>query len=335
MAKRDLVVIGASAGGVEALRELVQALPRDLPAALVVVMHLSPSNPSVLPSILSRARTLPAVAATEGARLERGRIHVAPPDHHVLVHDGGLHLTRGPRENGHRPAVDPLFRSASRWWGPRVVAVVLSGSLDDGTSGAFAVKARGGRVLAQTPESALYDGMPRSVIERVGADVVGSPAELAAELARLVREEVPDMRPERPPVGDAYVEDQDMGQETDRAPEGLASAFTCPECHGALWELKDGELVRYRCRVGHAYGPDSLAAAQADHVEEALWAAYRALEEAESLSTRLAGRARQQGFEQVAVRYEDEGRAAGRRAAVIRGVLQTGNLAATGSDNGE
>ncbi|HEY8078551.1 MAG TPA: chemotaxis protein CheB [Labilithrix sp.] len=334
MARRDLVVVGASAGGIEALRELVRELPLGFPASIVVVTHVAAHAPSALPSILTRSGPLRATHATSGVRLEHGHIFVAPPDHHLLVHDGALRLTRGPRENGHRPAVDPLFRSAARWHGPRVIAVVLSGALDDGTSGAFAVRMRGGIVVAQSPDDASYASMPESVIARVGADHVAPARELARLLVRLVAEDVEGALPAPPPVGDAHLEDDDMEERMDRAPSGPASAFTCPECHGALWEVRDGgDLVRYRCRVGHVYASDSLGAAHAEYVEEALWAAYRALEEAEALAERLGSRARGRGFTTAAARYDEERDAAHRRAALIRDVLEFGHVVPASGDN--
>jgi two-component system chemotaxis response regulator CheB len=184
---RDVVTVGASAGGARALTELVRGLPAELPASLLVAQHTSPAAPAVLPVILSRAGRLPASAAVDGEPLERGHIYVAPPDHHLLVGDDRLIVTRGPRENGHRPAVDPLFRSAARHYGPRVVAVVLSGTLDDGTAGLTAVKARGGTTIVQEPTDALHRGMPENAIEGDHPDYVAPAAELADLLRKLAR----------------------------------------------------------------------------------------------------------------------------------------------------
>jgi len=321
MPNRDIVVVGASAGGVEALKSLVSQLPADLPATVLVTVHVPASSRSVLPDILARARTLRAVHATDGAALERGTVLVAPPDFHLLVHDGRVRLSRGPRENGHRPAVDPLFRSAARWYGTRVIGVVLSGALDDGTNGMLAVRARGGVSVAHDPADALYPSMPLSVIERVGADHVAAIDEMGALIDRLVRETVNAVPPEVPAMAEAETEDEDMAPEMGTAPTGPASAFTCPECHGALWELQDGELARYRCRVGHAFAPDSLMAYQGGHVEEALWTAYRALEEARALAERLAEKATRAGLSDVARRYAEKQEDAKLRAEVIRRVL--------------
>lgn len=185
---RDVIVVGASAGGVEAICQIVAKLPADLPAAVFVVLHIAPSGTSVLPSILSRRGDLPAVHASDGDAIEHGRVYVAPPDHHVLLAETTVRVTRGPRENGYRPAIDPLFQTAARCFGPRVIGVILSGALDDGTAGLKLVKERGGRTLVQDPDDALYRGMPESAIEAVGPDAVLPAAELAGAIAEYTRE---------------------------------------------------------------------------------------------------------------------------------------------------
>ena len=182
----DIIVVGASAGGVEALGELVSLLPADLPAAVFIVLHIPAYGTSVLPGILSRRGPLPAVHPADGEAIRQGRIYVAPPDHHLLLEkDGTVRLTRGPHENGHRPAVDTLFRSAARAYGPRVIGVVLTGTLDDGTAGLQVVKRRGGLAVVQDPEEALFASMPRAAIEAVAVDHVAALAEIGSTLARL------------------------------------------------------------------------------------------------------------------------------------------------------
>ncbi len=190
MANRDIVVIGASAGGVESLRSLVRGLSPDLPAAVFVVMHVQPYAVSRLPEILARSCPLPVDHARDGDRIVPGRIYVAPPDRHLLLRPGRVELTRGPRENHTRPAVDPLFRSAARAYGRRVAGVVLSGALYDGAAGVLAVKTRGGAAVVQDPTEAAVDGMPRSALRLVEVDHVLPVAEIAPLLVRLARESV-------------------------------------------------------------------------------------------------------------------------------------------------
>src|SRR5436190_7735727 len=205
-AQRDIVVMGASAGGVETLAELVSGLPEEFPAAIFVVLHLLPTAHSVLPEILDRSGTLPAAAAVDDEDIDRGRIYVAPPDRHLLLGPGRVSLTRGPRENGHRPAVDPLFRSAARAYRQRVIAVVLSGSLDDGTAGLRLVKRMGGTTVAQDPDDALYPSMPASAIANNSVDCVAPLAEMAGLLSRLVDSAI-DI-PDRPSAdAEAYAVD--------------------------------------------------------------------------------------------------------------------------------
>ncbi len=199
MPGHDVIVVGASAGGVEALDRLVAALPDDLPASLFVVLHVPPTGRSALPDILRRHCRLPVAHAIDGEAVKPGQVYVAPPDQHLLVADGQVRLGRGARENGHRPAIDPLFRSAAREYGPRVVGVVLSGVLDDGTAGLAAVKAGGGVAIVQEPADAMYPAMPQHALENVAVDHVLAAGEIAAALDRLARE--PARGPGRPDRG--------------------------------------------------------------------------------------------------------------------------------------
>lgn len=288
---RDLIAVGASAGGVEALRGLVHELPADLPACVLVVLHLPVSAFSALPMILQRSGTLDVRQAEDGLPLKQGTVLVAPPDRHLLIRDSTVVLGRGPKENGHRPAVDPLFRSAARWRGPGTVGVVLSGTLDDGAAGLRTIADRGGVAVVQTPESALYDGMPCAALRAVPDAQQAHGRELADLLVRLCDEQVPADPPE--PDRDLAMETEiaDMGEAALGAAErpGRPAAMTCPDCSGAMFEIQEGSVVRFRCRVGHAWSPESLLAEQVESAEAALWAAIRSLEEKAALHRGLAG----------------------------------------------
>ncbi|MGY1617076.1 chemotaxis protein CheB [Geodermatophilus sp. SYSU D00691] len=324
MARRDLVVVGASAGGVEALGAFLRALPPDLPAAVLVVLHMPADSASALPSILARSCLLPVRPAVHGAALEAGTVQVAVPDRHLMVVDGHLALSRGPRENGHRPAVDVLFRSAARAAGRRVVAVVLSGVLDDGTAGMIAVRSRGGVGLAQDPADALFPGMPTNAAEIGGADRVLPAAALGAHLEELLAEEVDDV--EEPPPSELMETETAMANmemdavNADDRP-GTPSGFGCPSCHGALWSISEGGLERFRCRVGHAWSPEALAAEQAQALESALWMALRGLEERAALSLRMGQQADERGHRLSARTFRERHDEAQQAAALVRRML--------------
>jgi two-component system, chemotaxis family, protein-glutamate methylesterase/glutaminase len=277
-----VIGIGASAGGIDALMRIVEQLPPGLPAALCVVLHVPATGRSLLADILARKTQLPVSVPEDGETLRPGRIYVAPPDRHLTASGGRLWLGPGPKENGVRPAVDPMLRSLAAAYGEHAVAVILSGALGDGSAGAVAVKQAGGTVLVQDPDDATVPSMPESALAAVGnvdavfpASEIGSALARLAEGARAIREEVTmtargDVEPERPP--------------------GPPSAFTCPECNGPLWELSEGELMRYRCRVGHAYSEDSMVVEQGSAVEAALWSALELLEERSEFLDRIAER---------------------------------------------
>ena len=305
MPKRDVIVVGASAGGIEALSALLGALPADLDAAVLVVLHMPAGGGSALRRILERTTPLPVELAAEGAPLRSGRAYLAVGGHHLLVGSGVLHVSRGPRENGHPPGIDPLFRSAAAHFGPRVIGVVLSGSLSDGTAGLVAIRRNGGIAVVQDPADALYDGMPTSAIEQAGADhvvPVGRMGDLVVRLAsEWVGADVP--RPDAPAPDEAG--GADGGDDADEH-AGRPSPWPCPDCHGVLWEVEDGPVLRFRCRVGHAWSADSLLAEQADGVEGALWMALRALEDRAALTRRLGDRAEAGGRVLSAARYRDE-----------------------------
>ena len=319
----DIIVIGASAGGISALAKLVAPLPPAFAASIFVTVHLPEHSRSALPTILSQKGHLPAVNPVDGEAIQMGRIYVAPPDRHMLIKRGFVHLVRGPRENGARPSVDPMFRTAARAYGKRVVGVVLSGALDDGTAGLMAIKKLGGLTIVQDPDEALYDGMPRSAIAHGEIDHVLKLSEIAELLVRLVEQPLEK--------GGAEPMSDEMEQETDIAKldlsalhsfdkPGTPSRFSCPECHGVLWEIDD-DTVRFRCRVGHAYSPETLVAEQSNSIDVALWAGLRALEENAALMNRMAKKMREQGSTRSAVRLDEQADGALERAETLRRLI--------------
>lgn len=299
------------------------------PAAIFIVLHVPPYGTSVLPSILSRRGPLTAYHPVDGEAIESGRIYVAPPDHHLIVRQGKVRLTRGPAENGHRPAVDTLFRSAARSYGSRILGVVLTGTLDDGTAGLQAIKIGGGMALAQDPEEAMFASMPRSAIENVPVDYVQPIAFLAETLVQLAHEPVLQGDFAVPPDMETETEIAEFDREALETPrDGKPSAFACPDCHGVLWEVQEADLLRFRCRVGHAFSPETLLATQSQNLEDALWVALRALEESAALAGRLQERAKQRGHGMAAQRFGEQAADAHERAAIIRQALIGGQIIA-------
>lgn len=321
MPNRDVIVVGASAGGIEALKEMVSGLPADIPASVLVVLHMPATGGPVLERILSRETNLRVRIASDGAPLEHGCLYVALGDYHLLVGEGHVHVRQGPREDGHRPAVDPLFRSAAAYYGPRAIGVILSGGLSDGTAGLFSLRHQGGLAVIQDPAEALYDGMPGNALEYVGADYVVSAREIGPLLGRLA-EEVVEAEP--PTLNEHLRKEVELMEGNERALEvhpGRPSPWPCPDCNGVLWEIEDGPILRFRCRVGHAWAADSLLEQQAEGVEGALWMALRALEDRAALSQQLAERAEKGGRRLSASRYREELDSMTRNIDILRFLL--------------
>jgi two-component system chemotaxis response regulator CheB len=321
---RDIIAIGASAGGFEAVLALLRDLPDDLPAAVFVVIHVGPESAGFLPQILNHRTRFAASHAIDGQRIERGHIYCAPPDHHLMISDHSVCVMHGPKENGFRPAIDALFRSAAASYGGRVIGVVLSGALDDGVYGLMQIKEQGGIALVQSPEEAAVGALPLAAIKYVDVDHIAPIETIAALIPRLVREGSVPEGVKKMGANDrhkASVNDSVHAileaSEPDRAP----SAFVCPECGGALWERQNGELVRYRCHVGHTFTAKSLLQQQDSHLEAVLWTALRAIDESIALRKRMAERATQGNLHALAAAFESRAKEDNARAELLRQFL--------------
>jgi two-component system chemotaxis response regulator CheB len=324
--KRDVIVIGASSGGLEALNRVLGVLPIDLPAAVFIVMHVPANPPSILHAVLQRKSRLPVFPAVDGAQVRRGVITVAVSDQHLMFANGHLRLTRGPRENRSRPAIDATMRSAAVAFGPRCIGVVLTGNLDDGTAGLWAIKDRGGIAIAQSPEEAEYPSMPRNAVQHLAVDHVVGLAELPSLLQELVDEDV-------------EVEVRDRGQDAVSIENriaagenalkagvlslGVPSMNTCPHCHGTLSEVRDAGPLRFRCHTGHVFTPSSLLVDLDRTIDETLWSVLRSIEERQLLLEQLIDSAKLRGENREAQEYARQVEDARMRADEIRALVMT------------
>jgi two-component system, chemotaxis family, protein-glutamate methylesterase/glutaminase len=326
MAKRNLVVIGASAGGIEALQFLLNRLPESFDAPILIVLHTSNHAGSLLPQILQRAGPLPVLHPSDGTLIEKGRVYVAPPNFHMIVEGDMIRVIKGPRENLHRPAIDPLFRSAAASFGQRAIGVILTGLLDDGTSGLMVIRTQGGEAVIQDPDDALFSAMPKSALEQVPDAHVLPLSEIPDLLMRLVNEEVPERVSSKTPqtrdaVKETRISELNMSEIANEDRVGRPSPFGCPDCGGVLWEIEENGFLRFRCRVGHAYTARHLDAEQRHGVETALWAALRALEESASLYRRMAERAGKSSHDMAAEQFESRASNTDANARILKEFL--------------
>lgn len=285
---RDIIAIGTSAGGLEALTELVKGLSANLPATVFVVQHIPPAYKQALPEILTKSGPLKATLARAGEKFERAHIYVAKADFHLLFKNAQTFLGNGPKENFVRPAIDPFFRSAAVNFGPRVTGVLLSGTLDDGTAGLLDIKQQGGITVIQDPEEAKFPEMPQSALEAMKVDYIVGVSDMGKLFNEISRQKVKVMK--RAPVemrieaGIAWA----GGGRKDIKKMGKLSSFTCPDCKGPLWEMNRGNYLRYRCDIGHAYSKKTVCTLKDDELENSLWAGVRVLEERVLLLERMA-----------------------------------------------
>lgn len=322
----NIIVIGASAGGLEPLRSIIGKLPANLQAALFVVMHLSPTAPSVLSNILRPRGGIDVQAAVDQEPIVPSRVYVAQPDLHLLIEPGYVRLTRGPRENRHRPAIDPLFRTAARAYGSRVLGIVLTGMGDDGSQGLQIIKSEGGTTIVQDPEEAMFPSMPNSAIKASAVDYVVRSAEIPKMIINLAKERWHDVTPSKAKdilAEHPRAEGEKLSEEYDERKMGKPSMYTCPDCSGTLWEVMEGDTLRFRCRVGHAFSPEAMRDGYSESVEGALWTAVRVLEESAALERRLAGDAASRGDQFTADRFADAATGREEQAAIIRDLLMS------------
>lgn len=321
-----IIVIGASAGGFEALKTITRSLPPGFATPVFIVWHMSPDVQGILPTVLNRSKTIHAAHGINNEEIKANRIYVAPPDHHMLIEDGILLITHGPKENRFRPAVDPLFRSAAYAYGNRVIGVILSGALDDGTAGLWAVKQYGGVAIVQDPRDAEVTSMPENAIRQVKVDHVVPATEIADLLVHLSGQPVIE--------NNTIMKDEQTKKEIDIAAEkgGMEKGilkfaeltpYSCPECHGVLSRLRNDAIVRYRCHTGHAYSADALITAITEKIEDSLYGAMRGIDESVMLLNHIGDHYAEANEPQLAALYFKKAKEAEERAKIIRNVAVT------------
>lgn len=353
MPQRDIIVIGGSAGSFEPVKKIIAGLPASFPASILIAVHMMAEFPSLLEEHLGSNSRLPVMQAEDQEPIRRGHIYVARPDYHLTLESGKMRVVKGPRENRHRPAIDPLFRTAARVYGERVIGVILSGNHDDGSLGLYAVKQRGGTAIVQDPNEAAWSEMPRRALAYATPHYVLKARDILPNLVNLVQIDQNEiLMPSRkapksngrshkggrvrapakkasganggtgrggsgPIVGGEP--EQNLKAAYFDEGQGTPSVFACPECHGVLWEVKEGDLVQFRCRVGHSYGSESLAMELSETSESALWAAMRALEEKAAMQRRIADGINADG--KSASRLRDQSAADDANARIIRDMI--------------
>jgi two-component system chemotaxis response regulator CheB len=316
-----IIVMGASTGGFEAFKTIIKNLPPDFDVPIFIVWHMSPDIRGILPQVFNRTNSIYAAHGYNNEPIKSNRIYVAPPDYHMLIEDGKIRITHGPRENRFRPAIDPLFRSAAYSYGSRVIGVILSGALDDGTAGLWTVKQYGGIAIVQDPIDAEVSSMPENAIREVQIDHTVAISELPKLLIRLSKGTVKE--------NPAVMRDEQTKKEIEIAAEenalqknimsyGELSPFTCPECHGVLSRLRNGNIIRYRCHTGHAYSVDALMAALSETIEESLYGAIRAMDESIMLLNHIGDHHAEANQPKLAALYFKKAREVGERSQPVR-----------------
>lgn len=337
MAKRDIIVMGGSTGSFDVFKTIAAGLPKDLDASIFIVWHMSPDIRGILAQVLNKVGPLYAAEAADGELIEPGRIYIARPDHHMLLENSHVRATRGPKENRFRPAVDPLFRSAAYNYGPRVVGVIASGALDDGTSGLWTVKHRGGVAIVQDPSDAEINSMPDNAMREVAVDYVLPASQMAEVLVQITSQDIPELG-----EGMMHNEIEDKRTEIEIKIAAEANAlklgiinwgdltpFTCPECSGVLTRIKDGDRPRFRCHTGHAFSADSLLAALTENIEESLWKTIRGIDESIMLLNHLGDHFAEANEGALAAKFFRKAKAAEQRNSLIRDAVKDHELLST------
>ena len=329
MPGHDIIVIGTSAGGLKALGAIVSALPADIAAVLFIVQHLAADKPSVLPKILADVSSLPASHPADGEAIQKGHIYVAPPDYHLLVNQGLMRVVRGPQENRFRPAIDALFRSAARAYGSRVVGVVLTGYLDDGTVGLQAVKKLGGVAIVQDPNEAEYPSMVKSALRYVKVDHCLPLAKIPEMLVQLSNQPAVEEKPTVTEEIEVESKIAEQGMNTQEFLEnveaiGTRTTYTCPECNGSIWQIGKEEPLRFRCHIGHSFTANVFLSEQTQNIENALWSAVRAMEEKVTFSRQMSERMRNYNLQTAATKYEDHAKSLDAEVTIVRGIILDG-----------
>jgi two-component system chemotaxis response regulator CheB len=327
MVKKNIVVIGASAGGFDAIKKLICMLPAELQASIFIVWHMSPDVTGVLPQVLNRCGGMIAVNARDGETIELNRVYVAPPDHHMVIEDETIRVTNGPKENRFRPAVDPLFRSAAVAYRTRVVGIVLSGALDDGTAGLWAIKRFGGTAIVQHPAEAEVSSMPQNAIDAVDVDHIATIEQIGKLIVELSGNEVPIEQDLPQNENDKTQLEIDIAMDKVNSKikffkEGELSPYTCPECHGVLSEIQEGSRLRFRCHTGHAFSSESLLHSLSDNIETNIWTSLRSTQEGIFLLNALGDHFADLNQPKVAAKYFRKAKEANEVAQQLRNVLK-------------
>lgn len=329
---RNIVVIGASAGGVEAIGQLVRNIPADARMAVFVVQHIPAYSKSNLDRVIGTYTERRVKKAEDGETIEADTIYVARADRHLLLEEGKVIVSKGPRENRFRPAVDTLFRSAAYAYSSRVIGVILSGALNDGTSGMWSIKRAGGTTVVQDPEEAMFPDMPLGVMQYTEVDHTLPAQEIGALLGKIARTPI---HASESPAG--LTEDKLLSIEIEIAKgrnglnmgileQGTPSPLACPECHGALTQFNEGNLLRYRCHTGHAHTAESLLASIKDNVEKSMWEVMRGMEESHILLQRMAEIMSATGKRDTALAFAEEARIIQQRATEVQRVIESTDL---------